>query len=139
MNNVNFFSNSYFHSNVESGHSSQHVDTALTRNACSSIQSIIPVLPTNGYTVPNLWSFSNAIDTTTQSNHGAASEENRENEQATGMANPKLVYAWMKKKRGKNGKDEENNEGKRAAPNKYMFLNAFCFEVYFCYIIMVTW
>ena len=128
MNNVNFFSNSYFHSNVEPVHSSQHVDTALTRNACSSIQSIIPVLPTNGYTVPNLWSFSNVLDTTT--NYGAATEESRENEQATVMAKPKLVYAWMKKKRGKNGKDDDNNEGnegKRAAPNKCLFSKAFCF------------
>ena len=116
MNNVNFLANSFFHSNVDLVHSSQHVDTALTRNACSSIQPIIPILPSNGYTVSNLWSFSNVIDTTTQSNHGTASQENRGNEQATAVTSPQPVYAWMqKKKRGKNGKDDENNEGKAAA------------------------
>jgi hypothetical protein len=112
MNNVNFLANSFFHSNVDLVHSSQHVDAALTRNACSSIQPIIPILPTNGYTVSNLWPFSNAIDTTTQPSHGTASQENRGNEQATIAPNTQpAVYAWMqKKKRGKNGKDEESKD-----------------------------
>lgn len=123
MNNVNFLSNSYFHSNVDPVHSSQHVDTALTRNACSSIQPIIPFLPSNGYTVPNLWSFS----TTTLPSHGTASQENRGNEQATYMANPQPVYSWMKKKRGKTGKEDENNEGTRAAPNTKLFSKCFWF------------
>ncbi len=122
MNNVNFLANSYFHSNVDPVHSSQHVDTALTRNACSSIQPIIPILPSNGYTVPNLWSFSNAIHTTTHTNIGTVSQENRGNEEATTLANPQPVYAWMKKKkRGKNEKDDEDNEGKRTAPNMKLF------------------
>lgn len=112
MSNVNFFTNSYFHTNVEPVHLSQRVDTALTRNACSSIQPIIPVLPSNGFGVPNLWSFSNAVDATAQANYGTVSQENRGNEEATVMANPQPVYAWMKKKRGKAGKDDENNEGR---------------------------
>ena len=129
MNNLNFFTNSYFHSNVQSVHSSQHVDTALTRNACSSLQSIIPVLPSNGYAVSNLWPFSSVSDATTLPKHGAPSQENRENEQATSLANPQTVYAWMKKKRGKTGKDDESHEGKNSLlPRKVNFKKAFSFK-----------
>lgn len=120
MNNVNLPTNLYFHSiDVEQSHSSQHVDTGLTRNACSLIQPIIPVLSTNGYnTIPrpaSLWSFSNTTaDSEALLNSGNGSQEIRGNEQATTNGiSTNQVYSWMKKKRGKNGQEDENSEGRR--------------------------
>ena len=120
MNNVNLPTNLYFHSiDVEQSHSSQHVDTGLTRNACSLIQPIIPVLSTNGYnTIPrpaSLWSFSNtSADSEALLNSGNGSQEIRGNEQATTNGiSTNQVYSWMKKKRGKNGQEDENSEGRR--------------------------
>lgn len=101
MNNRNFFSNSHFHCDPQL---SQHVDTSLTRIACSS--QTVPILPTNGFNA-NIWSFSGIFGAGSLAT-GPSSCEN-ENEKST-VAEPQPIYAWMKKKRGKTEQKEETTE-----------------------------
>lgn len=117
MNNLNFFTNSYFHCEPQL---SQHVDTSLTKNAWSS-QSGAQNLPTNGFNA-SVWSFSGTFGggsfaTAT----GPPSLGNNEISTPT----PQPVYAWMKKKRGKSEKIDDPTEGKRERPFFNRPLNLF--------------
>lgn len=111
MNNLNFFTNSYFHCDPQL---SQHVDTTLTRNVWST-QSV-PILPTNGYNT-NLWPFSGTLGATSITTV-TPSQGNNNEESTTATTQP--IYAWMKKRRSKTEKLDELTEGKQERKNEKM-------------------
>ena len=93
MNNLNFFTNSYFHCEPQL---SQHVDIGLTRNVCNSQSLPVTATNSNGQN-GNIWSFSSTFYSSSLSSNGP-SRLNNNGQSTTATSQP--IYAWMKKKRG---------------------------------------
>lgn len=125
MNNLNFFTNSYFHCEPQL---SQHVDNSLAKNAWSS-QSGAQNLPTNGFNA-SVWSFSGTFGTGSLAT-ASTGPPCRGNNNEDSTAIPQPVYAWMKKKRGKSSEKNYNpTEGK----NVFFFQSTFQSLLTFCTI-----